>query len=365
MNEISVCIITRNEEEYIGRAIRSITPYVKEVIVVDHYSEDRTFEIARSLGAKVFRKSWNSDFSESRNFSISQASCPLILVMDADEEYLDDGLALQDASQLVSSEPGTAASVGIQSLTSNGQWVQSWITRLFPNHSDFKYKGRIHEQLHYKSQYPKLVSTVLNFNHYGYSPEEIKKKDKYQRNLELLLLDQGSDPENPYLMFQLGKTYGKMNELLESKVWFERALGVGQKPYPHFYSALFMEYAHTLLKLKDWESLSNIINVAIEIYPDYTDLYYIYGSAIIEAKNPEWFDQIPDVFSYCIHLGEVPRGKYESVQGVGSYRSHYNLGLYYELTGNTSEALYHYEMSGQQGFDQAKDRIKLLNYNKK
>jgi len=365
MNDISVCIITRNEEEFIGQAISSIKSYVKEIIVVDHYSEDRTTDISRDLGAQIYQRVWNHDFSESRNFSLLKASYPMILVMDADEEYVGDGASLEEASRLVMSQPGMAARVGIQSMTSKGQWVDSWITRLFPNHTDYRYKGRIHEQLHYKEDYPRIVNVPLSFNHYGYSPDEIEKKDKYRRNLELLLLEQQTERVNPYILFQLGKTYGKINSLPQSKLWFERAMEVAQKPYPYFYSTLLLEFAHTLMKLKEWEQLSKIINYAIEIYPDYTDLYYIYGSAIIEAQNPEWFPQIPEVFSYCIQLGEVPLGKYESVRGVGSYRAHYNLGLYYELTGDKLRALNHYEMSSQQGFDQAKDRINLLNHDKK
>lgn len=365
MNDMSVCIIAQNEEKYIGQAIRSIKPFVNEIIVVDHFSDDRTVEISSDLGAKVVQRNWDHDFSKSRNFSILQASSPWILVMDADEEYVDDSNALKEAIRLVNMGHGQAARVGIRSITSQGQVVHSWITRMFPNHPDFRYKGRVHEQLHYKEGYPKVINVPLKFNHYGYSPDEIQRKDKYRRNLDLLLLEHRLDSSNTYLLFQIGKTYGKMNELINSKKWLGKAMDSIEKPYPIFYSTLLLEYANTLMKLKEWGLLSDIINLAIEIYPDYTDLYYIYGSAVIEARNPEWFAQIPEVFSYCIQLGEVPEGKYESVQGVGSFRAHYNLGLFYELTGDISKALYHYEISGQQGFNQANERINFIHHNKK
>lgn len=51
---ISAIIHTLNEESIIANAIRSVTPWVDEVLVIDMYSEDRTAEIARELGAKVF-----------------------------------------------------------------------------------------------------------------------------------------------------------------------------------------------------------------------------------------------------------------------------------------------------------------------
>ncbi|MNJ54719.1 hypothetical protein D3C77_501750 [compost metagenome] len=107
-----------------------------------------------------------------------------------------------------------------------------------------------------------------------------------------------------------------------------------------------------------WSEFFNIIQHALKFYPDYTDLYYIYGSGIIESKNPEWFAKLPEIFNTCIYLGEADPQRYETVSGVGSYRAHFNLGLYYELTKQTSLAMEHYHLSSEQGFEAA--RIRLL-----
>ncbi|WP_028538135.1 MULTISPECIES: glycosyltransferase family 2 protein [Paenibacillus] len=361
MNDISVCIITRNEEHSIEKAICSINPFVREIILVDHYSDDKTAQIARELGAKVFLRKWDNHFAEARNFSIMQATAPVILIMDADEEFVGDNQALEEAAKKVIVSQEVAARIEIQSLTANGQLSVSWITRMFPNNVDFIFKGRIHEQLYYRGGSPKVVNSSIRFYHKGYTQEEINKKNKYQRNISLLLLEHKEDPNNPYLLFQLGRTYGHMNEWIKSKKWFERALDLIKAPYPNYHSTLLLDYANILMKLKEWDKLSNVINTAIEFYPDYTDLYYIYGCAVIEARNPEWFPQIPDVFATCIEIGEVSKGKYESVQGVGSYRSHYNLGLYFELSGDIQLAEYHYRISFEQGFGLALERLNLLN----
>ncbi len=55
-HRISVIIPALNEEESIGRVISDIPSYVDEVIVVDNGSQDRTVEIARSLGARVLNE---------------------------------------------------------------------------------------------------------------------------------------------------------------------------------------------------------------------------------------------------------------------------------------------------------------------
>lgn len=49
MIKISACILAKNEEENIAECIRSVKPYVDEVIVVDNGSTDNTGEIAESL----------------------------------------------------------------------------------------------------------------------------------------------------------------------------------------------------------------------------------------------------------------------------------------------------------------------------
>jgi glycosyltransferase involved in cell wall biosynthesis len=92
---LSVVIITFNEEANIGRTLASVQPLVAngkgEIIVVDSGSTDRTIEIAKSLGAKVFIEEWKG-FSAQKNSAIDKATGDWILSLDADEE-IDTDLA--------------------------------------------------------------------------------------------------------------------------------------------------------------------------------------------------------------------------------------------------------------------------------
>ena len=51
--DLSLAIITFNEEENIGRTLESICQIAKEIIIVDSFSSDKTVKIARTYNAKV------------------------------------------------------------------------------------------------------------------------------------------------------------------------------------------------------------------------------------------------------------------------------------------------------------------------
>ncbi len=91
MNSLSVVIITLNEEKNIGRCIESVIPVADEIIVVDSFSDDRTVEIALSLGAKVKQLPFNGYINQ-KNKAINEASNHYVLLLDADE-FLSDELA--------------------------------------------------------------------------------------------------------------------------------------------------------------------------------------------------------------------------------------------------------------------------------
>lgn len=82
---ISLCVITKNEEELLEECLHSVNGLVDEMIVVDTGSTDKTISCAKKCKAKVYEYPWNDDFSEARNFSLSKATKDWILVLDADE----------------------------------------------------------------------------------------------------------------------------------------------------------------------------------------------------------------------------------------------------------------------------------------
>ena len=102
--KLSVCIIAKNEEQNIERCLRSLKPYPFEIVAVDTGSVDRTKEIAEAYADRVYDFTWCEDFAAAKNFAVSKASHPYVMVIDSDE-YLDavdfDGLL-----EMLSRHPG-------------------------------------------------------------------------------------------------------------------------------------------------------------------------------------------------------------------------------------------------------------------
>ena len=133
---LSVVIIACNEEANLGRTLASVEPLVRdgqgEIIVVDSGSTDRTVEIARQHGARVFVEPWKG-FAAQKNSAIEKASGEWILSLDADEE-VEPILAeeIQDNPAFHVSLPGLASgelrsTMRVEGL--KGKPVAFWIPR--------------------------------------------------------------------------------------------------------------------------------------------------------------------------------------------------------------------------------------------
>jgi glycosyltransferase involved in cell wall biosynthesis len=102
---LSVVIITHNEEANIGRTLASVQPLLAdgkgEIVVVDSGSTDRTVEIAKSFGARIFVEDWKG-YAVQKNSAIDKATGDWILSLDADEEVGPDLAAALENHEVIS-----------------------------------------------------------------------------------------------------------------------------------------------------------------------------------------------------------------------------------------------------------------------
>lgn len=90
--DISVIILTLNEEKHIERCIKSLQLFAKNIFIVDSYSTDRTVEIAESLGAKVYLNKWPGNHAKQFQWGLDNCSIDTtwVMKMDADEYVLPE-----------------------------------------------------------------------------------------------------------------------------------------------------------------------------------------------------------------------------------------------------------------------------------
>jgi len=85
MPALTAILISYNEELDLPRALASLAGIADEIILVDSGPTDRTCEIARTFGARVYTRKLDS-FAEQKNYAASLSSNDWILSIDCDHE---------------------------------------------------------------------------------------------------------------------------------------------------------------------------------------------------------------------------------------------------------------------------------------
>ena len=78
-------MIVRDEEHNLPRCLESVAGLFDEIVIVDTGSTDRTVEIARSFGARVFDFAWVDDFAAASNAALARATGDYAFWLDADD----------------------------------------------------------------------------------------------------------------------------------------------------------------------------------------------------------------------------------------------------------------------------------------
>ncbi|MEJ5338608.1 MAG: glycosyltransferase family 2 protein [Aquificaceae bacterium] len=187
---LSVLILTKNEERNIERAIKSVQGLAKEVVVVDSGSTDRTVEIARGLGAKVFFREWEG-YASQLNYGIELCSGDWVLVIDADEEVSQE---LRESIRKELKNP--AHEVYMLSRKTyylggflNHAWYPEWRVRLFRKRK-VRFEGVLHETPIYTGSVGKLRGDLY---HYSYEDleDQYVKTVRYARKMAELMKEKG------------------------------------------------------------------------------------------------------------------------------------------------------------------------------
>ena len=199
---LSQCMIVKNEEKNIETALGWAKGIAFEQIVVDTGSTDRTVEIAKKMGAKVFHFEWIDDFSAAKNYAIEQCKGNWIAFLDADEFFKpEDAKKLMTLLRQVQSDPKLRKKVN----AINCPWAHvddagipfaiNDQERIFRNTPETRYVGKIHEQIALDED---TIARTTDFTiiHTGYSKASYAETGKLERNVAMLRQKLAEDPDD-------------------------------------------------------------------------------------------------------------------------------------------------------------------------
>jgi len=298
--KLSQCMIVKNEESNIERALGWAKPVAYEQIIVDTGSVDRTVELAEQLGAKVYHFEWINDFSAAKNYAIEQATGNWIAFLDADEFFSDEDTAkLMEKLKYIENYPDELGNITVLrmpwvQLNDSGEAFAVYKqSRIFRNLKEIRYVNKIHEHLTGFG----TISFVddISIMHTGYTKAAYAETSKLERNIELLRAELESNPDNldakAYLADSLSNRASlenpdKWGTDPESDVLFAEVLSrdkdvniiLKKKAYTYFIGKYLGEP-------ENYDKCEELCGAAQEKFPD--DLDFGYFLACVYNKKTE------------------------------------------------------------------------------
>lgn len=283
--KVTLCMITKNEKDYLACCINSVRHLVDEIVVVDTGSNDNTIDLALNAGAKVFRYNWQSNFADARNYALEQATGDWILVLDADEvlEYVDVG----KFNNLLANPLIEGYFIDIESYIGTGEEkIFDSVVRLFRNRPNYRFSGAIHEQVAGSIRENKLACAGLKIIHRGYLNETIRVKNKHSRNMEVINKALSANPNNPFLLYSLGIEYIQQGKIVEANEQFAKALKFLQGGEGYFHSVL-VNLASGLLQTGQIKQAQELIDQAVIMLPQDCELLLLGGIVALYKADYE------------------------------------------------------------------------------
>lgn len=336
---LSLCMIVKNEEANLESCLSKVAPFVDEIIIVDTGSKDRTKAIASEFTDKIYDFVWCNDFAKARNYSISKASNDWILILDADEfvndffRYTVDNF-MEDFSN--ENKVGRIKRINIMEDAFETKKYTEWVNRLF-NRKHFQYEGIIHEQVTSKAnEYYESDCLDITAEHVGYTKEVLNRTNKIKRNIDMLKSAISLNSEDPYLYYQLGKSYYMLKDYKSATLYFEKALAFDLDYFLEYVSDLVETYGYSLLNSERYSD-ALVLEQVSEFYRNNPDYLFLMG---LIYMNNAIFEKAIEKFLACT---KFPYGK---VEGVTSFSAYYNAGVIYDVLGIKDKAIQYYRMCG-------------------
>jgi len=347
INMISICIITKNENKNLEECLRHIEKLKYEIVVVDTGSTDNSVATAKKYTDQVYFFEWCDDFSAARNFSISKASGDIIIVIDSDEFIVEFDKAAVE--KIFEQKEKVIGRISIkETFGANAEFgAVDHVNRVFSK-KHYCYAGRIHEQVvaivnDTSENDTSIVNLPITVLHNGYGGEETRKS-KAERNIALLKREL-EIREDPYMLYQLGKSFYMIAEYQKACECFSKGLEFDVNPELEYVIDMVETYGYSLINTRQYETALQFENI-YDQFGNTADFLFLMG---LVYMNNEMYEKAIE------ELEKATRCKQSRVIGVNSYLAWYNIGVILECLGYKDDAIMYYKKCGS--YEKAVERL--------
>ncbi|HVY96574.1 MAG TPA: glycosyltransferase family 2 protein [Solirubrobacterales bacterium] len=321
--KLSLCMIVKDEAEMLPRSLGAAAGAVDEIVVVDTGSSDDSVAIARSFGATVIEREWTGSFAEARNASFDAAGGDWILYLDADEVLVaEDAPLLRELTGRTWREAFYLVETNHTGELGDGTAVTHNALRLFRNRPEYRFEGRLHEQIAHRlpAGLPeRLELTPIRVDHYGYLGAVRDAKEKSRRNIELLRRQLAESGETAFLCFNLGSELAAAGDAEAAREQFERAWelleGDPQRAQLGYLPSLTTRLVKSLRVCGYRERAAQRAEEGLALFPELTDL--VFEQALL-ARAAGDAGAAAALLEECLDRGDAP-SRHSPTVGCGSY----------------------------------------------
>jgi glycosyltransferase involved in cell wall biosynthesis len=223
LEQLSLCMIVRNEEPNLPSCLDSVRGLARELIVVDTGSSDATPRIAARYGAQVIPFDFTIvDFAAARNHALACARGRWILMLDADETL--EPTSIPEIERLVALDENAGYFLERHNHSSGSEKsTTDYVVRLFPNRPNYRYRGRVHEtvDLSIQSGGGRLLKSGIRIDH-NFSSDREARRRKNHWYIEILNEEIAADPNDDSRLDFLAAEYHQLEMFEEATKIAER-----------------------------------------------------------------------------------------------------------------------------------------------
>jgi glycosyltransferase involved in cell wall biosynthesis len=247
--KLSITCIGHNEAYHLKELLPELLKWGDEVIYVDCESDDGSFELAESLGCRVFRRPNNMNLNVNKSYAMEQATGDWIFYVDPDERFERE--LIDEVKQTLSVTTASAFKLSRKNHFF-GQWLQhggqfpDTQLRLFKKGQGHFPNEHVHESLKIDGTIGSLKNPMLHYPYLTIS-QFLKKMDFYSTFEAKHLYEQGVRPSFKNCFYYLW--YKPKTRFLRR--WIVK--GGFRDGIPGFFAALFDAIGWMLRYFKLWE----------------------------------------------------------------------------------------------------------------